>query len=71
MGIGIDPSKTFNPAASVGFVVPSISGIVVVVRCRGMTTPHSQFRQFSLGFFSLRSMTSLPHALSEQLAEPM
>lgn len=36
-----------------------------------MTTPHSQLRQFSFGAFDTRSLVSLPHALSEQLAEPM
>lgn len=37
----------------------------------GMTTPHSQLRQFSFGAFDTPSLMSLPHALSEQLAEPM
>lgn len=36
----------------------------------GTRTPHSQFRQFSRGCFVSRSLTSLPHALSERLALP-
>ena len=36
----------------------------------GISTPHSQLRQLSLGSLVARSLTSLPHALSEQFAEP-
>ena len=37
----------------------------------GRTTPHSQFRQLSLGSLLPLTETSLPQALSEQLADPM
>lgn len=36
----------------------------------GMSTPHSQFRAFSFGFFSLRSQTMVPQALWLMFALP-
>ena len=60
MGTGTDVSKHFRSR-------PSIAGIL---RRAGTSTPHSQLRQLSLGSFVTRSLTSLPHALSEQFADP-
>ena len=46
--------------------------MLLLLRTTGSTTPHSQFRQLSFGAPGMvGSGVSFPHALSEQLAEPM
>lgn len=61
IGTGTMPSNSFRSPWS----------LLDTLRRAGRTTPHSQLRQLSLGSFVARSLKSLPHALSEQLADPM
>lgn len=80
MGTGITRSNLFKPSSS-PLSSPFIEALSllllflfekrVAARGNGITTPHSQLRQLSLGSLDVRSLTSLPQALSEQLAEPM
>lgn len=61
IGTGTIPSNSFK----------SPSPVPELIRRTGTITPHSQLRQLSLGSFVARSLESLPHALSEQLADPI
>ncbi len=60
MGIGMIPLKSFRSPTSVRGEFERA----------GISTPHSQLRQLSLGSLVARSLKSLPHALSEQFADP-
>ena len=68
MGTGIFDSKLVKHLSSLELDVGINNGSWSV---SGTITPHSQFRQFSLGALVALSFTSLPHALSEQFADPM
>jgi len=76
IGTGIIPPKTGSRSCSwtvLGGVLAGVaepSDLAGAKSRRGMTTPHSQFRQFNFGTFVLLSFIRRPQALSDKLALP-